>query len=166
MSEERRADVASRKAVGSIWGSPTANGRCRSLEGSLCSRIRERSNTIELMSVKTSMASLYQWRHFYQDRKDGRDLIGRAFQTDAGAWTRRTANHLNSTSNLSTTIAVCNQANFVLSPGEKDRVNLVHHGFVHSSSMSGGEPSNAFTFDQGNFVEYSPFKVLPAKDAV
>ena len=112
------------------------------------------------------MASLYQWRRFYQDRKEGRDLIGRSFQTDAREWTLRTSNHLNSASNLTTSIAVCNQANFVLSPGGKDRVNLVHQGFVHSSSIAGGDPTNSLVFIQGNFVESSPIKVLPAEDAV
>ena len=95
------------------------------------------------------------WTAFYdQHRKDGGAIQSR-FDREVGEFAETTTSHFQNPNGLAQTIGGSAYANVVIVPGEKGRVNILHHGFTCNT-----RDGFSLIFIQGNLSDCAYFKVL------
>ena len=101
------------------------------------------------------MASITWATHYHRNKRNG-SSTQRSFETSPEVWDRISLSHVNRQTFVSS-LSTIPSATFLLIPGEEGEAQLLHHGFLHSSEISG--TGNA-VFIHGNLIE-SPFKTMP-----
>ena len=100
------------------------------------------------------------WTAFYdQHRKDG-GVIQSLFDREVREFAEVTTSHFQNPNGLAQTIGCSAYANVVIVPGEKGRVNILHHGFTCNT-----RDGFSLIFIQGNHSDCAYFKVLPPIEA-
>ena len=100
------------------------------------------------------------WTAFYdQHRKDG-GAIQSLFDRDVSDFVKMTTSHFQNPNGLAQTIGGSAYANVVVVPGEKWRVNILHHVFTCNT-----RDGFSLIFIQGNLSDCAYYKVLPPVEA-
>ena len=108
-----------------------------------------------------STSSLTWAAHYARHRDDG-GAIQRSFKGNLGHLAKKTMGHLEDTEELTRSIAGSNQTNFMMVPGKKGRMHLLHHGFTYEDVDEGF----SILFVQGNYPDSCNIKSLSMTEAI
>ena len=103
------------------------------------------------------------WISYYRTNRADGGTVEALFNLSDDDYAEISKGHLDNAEALRSTIANSGGGNFLLLPGTKGSVHLLHQGFVSTNTLGG---ATILGFIQGNFSS-SPFKVIVRpRDAV
>ena len=108
-------------------------------------------------------AASTDWISYYRSNRSDGGTIEALFNLDDDEFAEVSKSHYNNVEALRFTIANSGGGNFLLIPGPKGTVHLLHQGFVSTTTLGG---ATILGFVQGKFIS-SPFKaIVRPSDAV